>query len=40
MLLGHLLDGTIEKCQDPDYIINLAGAGIADQRWTEKGKMS
>ncbi len=31
-------DGTIEKCHEPDYIINLAGAGIADQRWTEKRK--
>ncbi len=31
-------DGTIEKCQEPDYIINLAGAGIADQRWTENRK--
>lgn len=26
---------TIEQC---DYIINLAGAGIADKRWTEKRK--
>lgn len=29
---------TIEKCPEPDYIINLAGAGIADQRWTESRK--
>lgn len=31
-------DGTIEKCPEPDYIINLAGAGIADERWTEERK--
>jgi len=30
--------GTLEKCPEPDYIINLAGAGIADERWTEDRK--
>ncbi len=30
--------GTIETCPKPDYIINLAGAGIADERWTDKRK--
>jgi len=29
---------TIETCPAPDYVINLAGAGIADQRWTENRK--
>ena len=32
-------EGRIEAgTQKPDIIINLAGAGIADQRWTDKRK--
>lgn len=31
-------DGTIAQCPEPDYIINLAGASIADERWTEDRK--
>ncbi len=29
---------TIDDIPSPDYIINLAGAGIADQRWTDQRK--
>jgi uncharacterized protein len=29
---------TIDDIPKPDHIINLAGAGIADQRWTEQRK--
>jgi uncharacterized protein (TIGR01777 family) len=29
---------TIDDIPSPDHIINLAGAGIADQRWTEQRK--
>ena len=30
----------IAAVQEADYIINLAGAGIADKRWTAKRKRS
>ena len=29
---------TIDDIPSPDHIINLAGAGIADQRWTDQRK--
>jgi uncharacterized protein (TIGR01777 family) len=32
---GHIEEGALEKA---DYVIHLAGAGIADQRWTDARK--